>query len=358
MTKPPNRRAKINDVALAAGVAIKTVSRVLNNEPNVREETRTRVLEIVKKLNYHPSLSARSLAGRRSYLIGLIYENPSANYIVDVLHGARARCREGRFQLLSHQVIGRSDELERDVLGLVDQTHLDGLIVTAPLSESVELIKTLDQRAIPFVRIAPNEFEHESPYADMDDEGAAREMTEYLIGLGHRRIGFIVGHPDHIASSQRLRGFKAAMAAHGLEIEPHLMKQGYFVFESGLEAARELLSSSSPPTAIFASNDDMAAGVLMAAHELGIDVPADLSVAGFDDTYIARTVWPRLTTVHQPTYDLAYTATNLLLEMLETAEIPKPARLAHRLVCRESTGPARSAKSAARPKIESVAKQG
>ena len=134
MTKPPNRRAKINDVALAAGVAIKTVSRVLNNEPNVREETRTRVLEIVKKLNYHPSLSARSLAGRRSYLIGLIYENPSANYIVDVLHGARARCREGRFQLLSHQVIGRSDELERDVLGLVDQTHLDGLIVTAPLS--------------------------------------------------------------------------------------------------------------------------------------------------------------------------------------------------------------------------------
>ena len=347
MTKLPNRRAKINDVALAAGVAIKTVSRVLNNEPNVREETRTRVLEIVKQLNYHPSLSARSLAGRRSYLIGLVYENPSANYIVDVLHGARARCREGRFQLLSHQVIGRGEEMERDVLGLVDQTHLDGLVVTAPLSESVELIKTLDQREIPFVRIAPNEFQHESPYADMDDEGAAREMTRYLIGLGHRRIGFIVGHPDHVASGQRLRGFKAEMAAHGLEVEQQLFKQGYFVFESGLEAARELLTSPQPPTAIFAST-----------HELGIDVPGELSVAGFDDTYIARTVWPRLTTVHQPTYDLAYTATNLLLDMLETGEIPKPARLAHRLVCRESTAPAHPAKGATRTKTESVLDQG
>ncbi|MFO7305506.1 MAG: LacI family DNA-binding transcriptional regulator [Gammaproteobacteria bacterium] len=338
MTRPPNRRARINDVAQAAGVAIKTVSRVLNNEPNVREETRTRVLEIVKKLNYHPSLSARSLAGRRSYLIGLVYENPSANYIVDVLHGARARCREGRFQLLSHQVIGKGEEMERDVLGLVDQTHLDGLIVTAPLSESVDLIKALERRAIPFVRIAPSEFQHESPYADMDDEGAAREMTEYLIGLGHRRIGFIIGHPEHIASAQRLRGFQAAMQAHGLTVEPELIKQGYFVFESGLEAARELLNLPEPPTAIFASNDDMAAGVLMAAHQMGLAIPGDLSVAGFDDTYIARTVWPRLTTVHQPTYDLAYTATSLLLEMLETGETPKPARLAHRLIYRESTG--------------------
>jgi len=255
-----------------------------------------------------------------------------------VLHGARARCREGRFQLLSHQVIGKGEEMERDVLGLVDQTHLDGLIVTAPLSESVDLIKALERRAIPFVRIAPSEFQHESPYADMDDEGAAREMTEYLIGLGHRRIGFIIGHPEHIASAQRLRGFQAAMQAHGLTVEPELIKQGYFVFESGLEAARELLNLPEPPTAIFASNDDMAAGVLMAAHQMGLAIPGDLSVAGFDDTYIARTVWPRLTTVHQPTYDLAYTATSLLLEMLETGETPKPARLAHRLIYRESTG--------------------
>lgn len=337
MTKAPPRRAKIQDVAEAAGVAIKTVSRVLNNEPNVRAETRQRVLAIVKKLNYHPSLSARSLAGRRSFLIGLIYENPSANYIVDVQHGAMARCREDRFQLLMHQVTGRGEELERDVLGLVDQTHLDGLIVTAPLSESTELIHALDRRALPFVRVAPNDVAHQTPYVDMDDAGAAREMTEYLIGLGHRRIGFVIGHPDHFASGQRLQGYQAALAAHGIEYQERLVRQGYFVFESGMEAARDMLSQPEPPSAIFASNDDMAAGVLMAAHELGINVPERLSVAGFDDTYIAKTVWPRLTTVHQPTYDLAYTATNLLLQMLQTGATPKSIRLKHRLVCRAST---------------------
>jgi LacI family transcriptional regulator len=332
------RRAKIHDVAAAAGVAIKTVSRVLNDEPNVREETRARVLAVVKRLNYHPSLSARSLAGRRSYLIGLIYENPSVNYIVDVQHGATARCREGKFQLLMHQVTGRGEDLERDVLGLVDQTHVDGLIVTAPLSESVELIRALDRRSMPFVRIAPNDIRHRTPYADMDDEGAAREMTEYLIGLGHRRIGFIAGHPGHFASGLRLVGYRNALKAHRIAFSEGFVRQGYFVFESGMEAARQLLTMPQPPTAIFASNDDMAAGVLMAAHEMGIPVPERLSVAGFDDTYIARTVWPRLTTVHQPSYDLAYTATDLLLQALQTGVAPKPVRLGHRLVCRASTG--------------------
>lgn len=331
------RRARIQDVAEQAGVAIKTVSRVLNNEPNVREETRARVLAVVKRLNYHPSLSARSLAGRRSYLVGLVYENPSANYIVDVQHGAMSRCRKGRFQLLMHQVTGRGEDLQREVIGLVDQTHLDGLIVTAPLSESAELIRALDRRSVPFVRIAPNDLQHRTPYADMDDEGAAREMTDYLLGLGHRRIGFIIGHPDHHASGLRLRGYRASLQAHGIAFRPQLVRQGHFVFDSGLEAARQLLTMAQAPTAIFASNDDMAAGVLMAAHEMGIAVPDGLSVAGFDDTYIARSVWPRLTTVHQPSYNLAYTAADLLLQMLQTGAVPKPIRLAHRLVCRAST---------------------
>jgi LacI family transcriptional regulator len=304
----------------------------------VREETRARVLAVVKRLNYHPSLSARSLAGRRSYLIGLVYENPSANYIVDVQHGAMSRCRQGRFQLLMHQVTGRGEALERDVMGLVDQTHLDGLIVTAPLSESAELIRALDRRSVQFVRIAPNDVRHRTPYADMDDEGAAREMTDYLLGLGHRRIGFIVGHPDHHVSGLRLRGYQGALETHGIPFQPQLVRQGHFVFDSGLDAARQLLTMAQPPSAIFASNDDMAAGVLMAAHEMGITVPERLSVAGFDDTYIARTVWPRLTTVHQPSYDLAYTAADLLLQMLQTGAVPKPIRLAHRLICRASTG--------------------
>jgi LacI family transcriptional regulator len=129
------------------------------------------------------------------------------------------------------------------------------------------------------------------------------------------------------------------MRKHKLPVREQNICQGYFVFESGLEAARQLLKLPKPPTAIFASNDDMAAGVLMAAHEMGISVPAKLSVAGFDDTYIARTVWPRLTTIHQPTYDLSYSVTDLLLQMLQTGEEPPPIRLKYRLVVRTSTGP-------------------
>jgi LacI family transcriptional regulator len=333
-------RKTIHDVARAAGVAIKTVSRVLNDEPNVRDETRARVQAVVKELNYHPSMSARGLAGRRSYLIALIYENPSANYVVDVQHGAMTRCRQERFQLFVHQCTERGEEMTREIMGLVDQTHADGLVVTPPLSESAELLDALERRALPFVRIAPNQIPHSSPYVEIDDEGAAREMTEYLIGLGHRRIGFIIGHPDHYASGRRLQGYKSALKANKLPFRPQYVKPGQFVFESGLEGARQLLAMPERPTAIFASNDDMAAGVLMAAHEMGISVPKELSVAGFDDTYIARTVWPRLTTVHQPSYDLAYAATGLLFQVLKTRKTPKPVRLAYKLVCRESSGPA------------------
>jgi len=334
------RRKTIDDVAKAAGVAIKTVSRVLNNEPNVREETRARVLEVVKEFNYHPSLSARGLAGKRSYLIALVYENPSANYVVDVQHGAMARCREERFQLFVHQCSGRGEELVREISGLLDQTHADGLVVTPPLCQLADLIEALDRRSLPFVRIAPNEITHRTPYADMDDESAAFEMTEYLIGLGHRRIGFICGHPEHFASGRRLKGFRLALRKHGIADDRACVKQGLFDFESGLEAGRQLLALPTPPTAIFASNDDMAAGALMAAHELGIEIPRQLSVAGFDDTYIARTVWPPLTTVHQPSYDLAYAATDLLLQMLKSRAVPKPVRLGYRLVCRASTAAA------------------
>lgn len=320
-------------------MAIKTVSRVLNDEPNVRPETRARVLAAAETLRYQPSLSARSLAGRRSFLLGLVYENPSANYLVDLQHGAMARCRQEKFRLFVHQCSGRGEELTRDVMGLIDQTHVDGLIVSPPLSESAHLIEALDQRSLPFVRIAPDDLQHASPYVDMDDEGAAREMTDHLVENGHTRIGFIVGHPKHFASNLRLRGYRASLEHHHIPFDPAYVRQGYFVFESGHQAARELLRLPDPPTAIFASNDDMAAGVLLAAHELSIPVPQRLSVAGFDDTYISRIVWPRLTTVHQPSYDLAFSAADLLLQALRSGAAPRTARLPYKLIPRESTAP-------------------
>ena len=333
-------RKTIDDVAKAAGVAIKTVSRVLNDEPNVREETRARVLAAVEALHYSPSLSARSLAGRRSYLIGLVYENPSANYVVDVQHGAMARCRQEKFRLFVHQCSGHDVELIRDVMGLVDQTHVDGLVICPPLSQSVDLIRALDRRKLPFVRIAPSNLDHRSPFVDMDDEGASQQMTEHLLALGHTRIGFITGHPTHYASAQRLNGYKSALQAHQVAFDPLYVRPGQFEYESGLTAGRELLRLPKPPTAIFASNDDMAAGVLIAAHELGIQIPQQLSVAGYDDTYVSRITWPRLTTVHQPSYDLAYSATDLLMQALKNGDGARTTRLPYQLIVRESTGPA------------------
>jgi LacI family transcriptional regulator len=334
-------RKTITDVAREAGVAIKTVSRVLNNEPRVRPATRDRVMAAVKALNYYPSISARGLAGRRSCLIGLVYEKPSPNYIMDVQNGAMARCREERFQLITHHYTGRGADLASDIGRLVDQTHVDGLVLTPPLSSSKELIQALDARKLPFVRIAPNRMRHESPFVDVDDLAAAQEMTEYLIGIGHRRIGFVVGNPDHYASGRRLEGYKAALKRHDIEYRDDYVKQGFFVFESGLEAGSALLSMVDAPTAIFASNDDMAAGVLMAAHQRGVRVPAQLSVAGFDDAPVAKVVWPRLTTVFQPAYELAYAATDMLLELLKVPGLERSEQFGFRLVCRESTGPLR-----------------
>jgi len=332
-------RTTIDDVAARAGVSIKTVSRVLNDEPGVRAETRSRVRAIMIALNYHPSLPARSLAGKRSNLIGLIYDNPSAHYVFDVQNGAMAKCRDAKLRLF---VLSCNDLGERavgEVLAMAEQTHVDGLVLTPPLSANRELIAALEERSVPFVLVAPDEGDHGSPKVEMDDEAAARDITGHLLSLGHRKIAFIAGHPDHHSSRLRLRGFRAALAANGIVPDAAVVEQGFNSVQSGAHAARRILGRADPPTAIFASNDDMAAGVLLAAHEADIEVPLQLSVAGFDDTELAQIVWPPLTTIHQPSYDMAYAATDLLIRMVRGQDVPMVTRLDHRLVVRGSTGP-------------------
>ena len=172
----------------------------------------------------------------------------------------------------------------------------------------------------------------------IDEYQAAYDMTEHIIRLGHKKVGFIIGNPHQTASALRLEGFQEAMAAHKLDVPQSYLAQGLFSYRSGLDAAMRLLSQPDPPSAIFASNDDMAAGTLMAAHEMGVSVPDQLSVAGFDDASIARTSWPPLTTISQPTYQLSYTAADLLLKSLLSGAPPKPLRLPHKLIRRSSTG--------------------
>jgi LacI family transcriptional regulator len=327
-------RNTISDVARAAGVSIKTVSRVLNKERYVRTETRQRVEAAMAALAFSPSMAARTLAGGRSFQIALLYDNHSPFYIHQIQDGVWARCREEGVRMLAQPVDVAAETLAAEVGGLIDQTHVDGIILSSPVTDSPVVLAELERRGIPFVRISPGTNHAITSSVFMDDAQAADDMTTHLINGGHRRIGFIIGHPNHMASDQRHFGYRRALDRAGIAYEPGLVRPGEFDFASGAKAAEILLSMPQPPTAIFASNDDMAAGVLSVAHHRGIAVPDQLSVAGFDDTELASAVWPPLTTIRQPMRDLAYTAAGLLFD---EGEGVIHQRLQHDLIVRGST---------------------
>jgi LacI family transcriptional regulator len=337
--KQATRHATITDVADAAGVSIKTVSRVFNDEPNVRPPTRDRVLAAATALDYHPNVAARSLAGRRSFLIGLAYENPSPNYVVDLQTGALDRLKGERYRLLVlpfPDVAAASGKMQ----AIARASGLDGIVLAPPLCDDVATVAELEACGLPYARIAPTSGGSHAPDVAMDDREATRAVIDHLVELGHRRIGIVRGDPSHASAAARLEGYRAGLKAHGLSADPVLEAQGAYTFASGYEAGRALLSLAERPTAIFASNDDMAAGVLNAAYEAGVSVPGQLSVVGFDDSNIASVVWPRLTTIHQPIRDMAREATGALLALLGDAEAPPHQMMPFRLVVRGSTGPA------------------
>ncbi|GER07952.1 LacI family transcriptional regulator [Iodidimonas muriae] len=313
------RQATIKDVAKGAGVSIKTVSRVLNDEPNVRPATRERVLAAAKGLDYFPNPAARRLAGRRSYLIALAYDNPSPSYLADVIEGIMEVCRSDGYFLALHGCDFTAPSLAREMVNAVRESRVDGLVLTPPVGDVAGLCETLSDAGIHYVRLAPSG-PTKGLGVSINDRQAAFDMTEYLLELGHRRIGFVQGHPRHGTSRLREEGYRAALERYGLEVEPALLSQGWYTLESGIEAARALLRADARPTAIFASNDDMAAGVIQEALRRGLRVPEDLSVAGFDDVPIARMLSPRLTTIRQPVQAMGKRATELLFENLSSGE--------------------------------------
>ncbi len=331
-----SRRPTIKEVSKLAGVSFKTVSRVLNNEKNVSDETRRRVEQVVAELNFRPSLAARTLAGRKSFQVGLLYDNPSPYYVYHLLAGAQEGCAAHGYRLLTQPVDSAAPGLVADIAALVDETHLDGLILSPPLTERAELLDELDRRGLPYVRIEPGIRHDSGRSVTIDDARAAHNAATHLIELGHRMIAFITGPDTHISSVERLSGYRAALDAHGIAFDDTLVVAGDYSIDSGRRAARTLLDRPAPPTAIFAGNDDMAAGVLAVAHERGITVPDQLSIAGFDDSDLAAAVWPPLTTVRQPVHELARSAADLLLDPRSDRD-----RLTFetRLIVRASTGP-------------------
>ncbi len=318
MEIPQNKqrvRAKINDVAALAGVSMKTVSRVLNNEPNVRTETRDKVKAAVKSLNYMPDFSARSLAGQKSYLLGMFYDTASEGYLNKFQAGALAQCREYGYHLLVERCANKAEDASTIIVGAATQTRTDGVILVPPLSDNISIRNALFNASIPYVLITPRQVDTGVPSVDMDDKRAAFDLVSHLIQFGHVRIAHIMGHPDHGVSELRYKGYISALEHANLSVQREYVLQGEFSAASGRAAARQLLRLPVLPTAIFAANDEMAAGAIMVAGELGIRVPEDISIVGFDDSLIAENMSPPLTTVRQPIEAMAAGAVDLLIEV-------------------------------------------
>ncbi|WP_300544958.1 LacI family DNA-binding transcriptional regulator [Maricaulis sp.] len=309
--------ATIKDVAQHAGVSAMTVSRVLNAEPNVRPETRERVQAAIRDLNYRPNLSARNLARANTYFIGLLYDNPSAGYISELLIGALNRCRKAGYHLIVESCGSADQDWESSIADMLRTSNFDGVIIPPPVCDNTAVLDAVEAAKLPHVRISPDTQLDRSPRVVTDDREASRRMADYLLGLGHRRIGFIQGPEGHGASRERFEGFSEAMAAAGQKIDSELVVPGAFTYRSGLDAAERLLTLKQRPTAVFASNDDMAVAVIALAHRYSLNIPDDLTVVGFDDTQTATAIWPQLTTVRQPISAMASEAVELLAECLD-----------------------------------------
>ena len=347
MGKPSRRRRSaitIADVARAAGVSAMTVSRVINGVQNVRESTREAVLDAVERLNYSPNSAARSLAAGESTHLGLLYANPSAGYLSQFVIGALHAARGVGAHLMIESCESEDADEQAEVTRRFANGEVEGVILPPPLSESQPILAELEAIGLPAVTVAMGAARDGAMNVRIDDTAAGAEMTRHLLALGHRRIGFIKGHPNHVASQDRYRGFCNAIAEFGLDPADMPAEQGYFSYRSGLTAGERLMKREDRPTAIFASNDDMAAAAISVAHRYGLVVPDDISIVGFDDTPLATSVWPELTTVKQPIAAMAEAAVELLVADLRGPRAGAPHKgservLSHAMILRDSSGP-------------------
>lgn len=339
-TKP--ERVTIREVAELAGVSQMTVSRVVNDRGLVKEATRKRVEEAIGQLNYKPNFIARRLAGGDIFFVGLLYHNPSPSYLSKVLEGALRSSRKNGLHLVIDDM--RADDASsEDPLATAKalfQAGLDGVILTPPVSTDVELLKGLHKFGIPTVRIASLTNDPESRSVAIDDTSAVTSMMQHLIDAGHKKIGFIMGPESHPSAVHRFDGYKKGLEKNNLPIIEDYIVKGEYTIKSGRAAAHQLFDMADGPTAIFASNDDMAAGAIAAANIRGVSVPADVSIVGFDDTEIAKSVWPMLTTIRQPISAMTERAVDMLADALrdKTAQNNKPPhiQLPYELIERDS----------------------
>ncbi len=342
------RRPTIKDVARAAGVSFKTVSRVMNCDGRVNAAMREAVEAAMESLGYRPHRAARALRSSRTFSIALLAgsrEGPESDgrapfpeYLGEVIAGCTRACRPAGFHLVL-ELLAYGDQREATAVAgaLLEDLAPDGVILTPPLCDLVWLLDIVEQRDIRYVRLMPGALPGRGACLAVDDFAAARTLTERLLAMGHRHVAFISGPPDHLAARARKEGFDAAVAAcHGASAQ---IGEGDFFLASGEREALRLLTVTDRPTVLFAANDAMAAGALRAAAALGLAVPGDLAVAGFDDSSIASLTTPALTSVRQPTAELAHAAAAALIAAAISGEPARPEtiRLACTIIERAST---------------------
>lgn len=337
----------IKHVAADAGVSLQTVSRVINNEPNVRPAMKDRVQASIDKLGYVPSIAAQRMSGSRSYLILAVNDRDrtiadwrarqGGDWVDQMLLGGMLKASEYGYRMIFELVDTHSDHVERELGATIAALQPDGVILTPPHSENPLITGLLAEHRIPFARIGSKE-SGPGIAMTMGDEASARRATEYLIRLGHRRIGFIAGPEEYSLSDWRKNGWKLAMEAAGL---PHmgLCARGDFGYESGVVATNELLDLASRPTAIIASSDQMTLAALDTATKRGLSVPRDLSLISFDNTPVVRFTTPQLTAIDQPIAATFSKAVELLIEHGNETVAPQPVRVEGCLVERGSTAP-------------------
>lgn len=332
-------RSTIRDIAAQTGVSIATVSRVLNGRPDVSEETRERVLRHIRADGYVTNRTARALVGARTGLIGLTVPNIAAEYFMQIVSGATEALYERDARGIVCPTLHQHDR-EVSLLDRLMHGTTDGAILILP-SESESELAHLRRLDYPFVVVDPSlTIADGLPVVAAANWSGAKAVTDHLIALGHRRIAAITGPADWCASVDRLAGYHAALGGAGLTPDRSLVIESTFLIEGGYRATRQLLRHSNPPTAIFAFNDNMAVGVIRAARELGLEVPCDLSVAGFDDAELATIVAPNLTTVRQPLEEMGRVAVSTLYRLLDGQALDATRiELSTRLIVRESTGP-------------------
>ncbi len=331
----------ITEVAKLAGVSVKTVSRVMNNYQHISPKTREKVERAMEELSYAPSSIARQMRLGDSLSIGMLYGDPSSGYQARLNHAVLKACSDARRYLAVELFDEKNIEWQGQVEAFLDRTKVTNMILVPPMCDSTDLHELLSRRQVNFVLISPSRPVPGASSIAMDDRRAARGMVNHFIDLGHKRIAHIGGHPDHVATLLRRQGYEEALQRAGLEVRSDYIVSGRFRFRNALECAEQLLSLKERPTAIFAANDEMAAAVVMTANRLGLRVPEDLSVAGFDDTPIAQTIWPELTTVAQPFEEIAKAAVESMRMMKSRGgSVSETLILDHEILIRASTGPA------------------